>query len=359
MINTASREKIDQLLRLVAEKNGSDLHIGADSPPLIRIDEKLQKIGFEPLSIETAKELVYSMLSNGQFKKFEKDKELDFSFELSGIGRFRVNVFFQRGAVGCSIRLIPFRIMSFEECGLPVDTAKALCKKPKGLVLITGATGSGKSTTLAAMIDYINNERPCHIVTIEDPIEFVHKNKKALIDQREIYEDTHSFREALKHVLRQDPDVILIGEMRDLETIETALICAETGHLVFATLHTSDSVQTINRIIDVFPAYQQQQIRTQLSFVLIGIISQQLIPRATKRGRVLATEVLIANPAIRNLIRESKAHQMYSAIQTGQREGMFTMNQSFYELYSKGLITYDDAFGRTLDPEDLSRLLKK
>lgn len=359
MINTASKEKIDQLLRLVAEKGGSDLHIGADSPALIRVDERLQKAGPEPLSDETAKELIYSMLSNEQVKKFERDKELDFSFELSDIGRFRVNVFFQRGAVGCSIRLIPFRIMNFEECGLPVDTARSLCRKPKGLVLVTGATGSGKSTTLAAMVDHINNERPCHIVTIEDPIEFVHNNKKALVDQREVYEDTRSFSEALKHVLRQDPDVILIGEMRDLETIETALICAETGHLVFATLHTSDSVQTINRIIDVFPAYQQQQIRTQLSFVLIGIIAQQLIPRANQKGRVLATEVLISNPAIRSLIRESKAHQIYSAIQTGQKEGMFTMNQSLYELHRKGLITYDDAFGRTLDPEDLSRLLKK
>ncbi|MDD5450032.1 MAG: type IV pilus twitching motility protein PilT [Candidatus Omnitrophica bacterium] len=359
MINTATREKIDQLLKLVAEKSGSDLHIGADSPPLIRVDEKLEKSGIQPLSKETARELAYSMLTPDQVKKFEKNKELDFSFELADIGRFRVNVFYQRGSVGCSIRLIPFTIMNFEECGLPVETTKSLCKRPKGLVLVTGATGSGKSTTLAAMVDYINNERPCHIVTIEDPIEFVHKNKMALIDQREVYEDTHSFSEALKHVLRQDPDVILIGEMRDLETIETALICAETGHLVFATLHTSDSVQTINRVIDVFPAYQQQQIRTQLSFVLIGIISQQLIPKATGRGRVLATEVLISNPAVKSLIRESKAHQIYSVIQTGQKEGMFTMNQSLYDLCREGRISYDDAFGRTLDPDDLSRLLKK
>jgi twitching motility protein PilT len=351
--------KMDQLLRLVVEEKASDLHIGADSPPLIRIDEKLHKTDFETLNKEEARELVYSMLSSEQLKKFEENKELDFSFELPELGRFRVNIFFQRNAVGCSIRLIPFEIMTFQECGLPIETAKALCRRPKGLVLVTGATGSGKSTTLASMMDFINNERPCHIVTIEDPIEFVHVNKKALIDQREIYQDTHSFAEALKHVLRQDPDVILIGEMRDLETIETALICAETGHLVFATLHTSDCVQTINRIIDVFPAYQQQQIRTQLSFVLIGIVSQQLIPKTSGKGRILATEVLIATPAIRSLVRESKAHQIYSAIQTGQKEGMFTMNQSLYELYKKGIVSYEDAFSRTLDPEDLSRLFKR
>jgi len=355
----ASKVKIAPLLRLLVEKGASDLHLGADAPPIIRIDERLIQTDAEILTKESAKDLIYSMLSSEQIKKFEEGRELDFSFELADLGRFRVNVFFQRAAVGCSIRLIPFEIMSFEECGLPVDTVKMLCKKPKGLVLITGATGSGKSTTLAAMVDYINSERACHIVTIEDPIEFVHKNKKALIDQREVYEDTLSFTDALKHVLRQDPDVILIGEMRDLETIETALICAETGHLVLATLHTSDCVQTINRIIDVFPAYQQQQIKTQLSFVLVGIVSQQLIPKTGGHGRALATEVLIVNPAVRSLVRESKAHQIYSAIQTGQKEKMFTMNQSLYELHKKGIISYDDAFGRTLDQEDLSRLFKR
>jgi twitching motility protein PilT len=234
-----------------------------------------------------------------------------------------------------------------------------LCKRPKGLVLVTGATGSGKSTTLAAMVDWINTEVSCHVITIEDPIEFVHANKKSIVDQREVYSDTHSFGASLKHVLRQDPDVILIGEMRDLETIESALIIAETGHLVFATLHTSDCVQTINRIIDVFPAYQQQQIRTQLSFVLIGILSQQLIPKLRGVGRVLATEVLIVNPAVRSLIRESKIHQLYSVIQTSQKEGMKTMNQALYELYQRKLISYDEAFGRTTDAEDLSRLFNR
>lgn len=354
-----TKQNIKELLRLMVEKNASDLHIGVNSPPILRIDEKLEKAGSEILSKETAKELIYSFLSTEQTKQFEANKELDFSFEIEELSRFRVNVFMQRGFIGCSIRAIPFKIMSFQECGLPVETVTALCNKPKGLVLITGATGSGKSTTLAAMIDYINNKEACHIVTVEDPIEFVHQNKKALVDQREVYQDTHSFAAALKHVLRQDPDIILIGEMRDLETIETALICAETGHLVFATLHTSDSAQTINRVIDVFPAYQQQQIRTQLSFVLIGIISQQLIPKAGGKGRVLATEILIANPAIRSMIRESKAHQIYSVIQTGQKESMYTMNQSLFELYKKGLISYDDALGRTLDPEDLLRLFKK
>lgn len=359
MTTVATKSKIEQLLKLMVDSNASDIHLGVDAPPIIRIDEKLQRTDYGILSKDSAKELIYSMLTAERIKKFEAEQELDFSFELSDMGRFRVNVFQQRGNIGCSIRLIPFTIMSFEECGLPVETTKSLCRRPKGLVLVTGATGSGKSTTLASMVDYINDQRACHIVTIEDPIEFVHKNKKALIDQREVYQDTSSFTTALKHVLRQDPDVILIGEMRDLETIETALICAETGHLVFATLHTSDSAQTINRIIDVFPAYQQQQIRTQLSFVLIGIIAQQLIPKSGAQGRVLATEVLIANPAIRSLIRESKVHQVYSTIQTGQKEGMYTMNQSLYELYKKGKISYEDALGRTLDPEDLMRLFKR
>lgn len=351
--------KIEDLLKLTVEKDASDLHIGANSPPVIRIDGKLVRPTPESLSKEAAKDLVYTMLSAEQIKQFEARQELDFAIEIGGLSRFRVNCFVQRGSVGASIRAIPLKIMSFEECGLPVDTAKSLCARPKGLVLITGATGSGKSTTLAAMIDYINSTRACHIVTIEDPIEYVHQNKNALVDQREVYQDTHSFGDALKHVLRQDPDVILIGEMRDLETIETALICAETGHLVFATLHTSDSGQTINRVIDVFPAHQQQQIRTQFSFVLMGTISQQLIPKEGGKGRVLANEVMIATPAVRSQIRESKAHQIYSVIQTSQREGMHTMNQSLYELCKKELISYDEALSRTLDLEDLIRLFRK
>ena len=350
---------IHTLLNKIVEKKASDLHITADSKPKLRVDEKLIDADKTVLSTEDTKKLAYSMLTGEQIATFEKDKELDFSFELANISRFRVNIFLQRNKVGIAIRMIPFKIMSFEECGLPVETVKNLCRKPKGLVLVTGATGMGKSTTLASMIDFINNEQDCHIITIEDPIEFVHLNKKSIIDQREVYYDTHSFGAALKHVLRQDPDVILIGEMRDLETIESALIIAETGHLVFATLHTSDSVQTVNRIVDVFSSHQQQQIRTQLSFVLLGVLSQLLIPKKDLSGRILATEILVVTPAIRSLIREAKIHQIYSNIQTGQKEGMRTMNQAFYELCKKGTITQEEAFARAADPEELSKLFKK
>ncbi len=352
-------QELKDLLKLMVEKNASDLHITSNWPPSLRIDEKLIQVNNDPMTGDAVKSMAYSMLNKKQIEILERDYELDFSFTVEDLSNFRVNMFFQRGSLGIAIRRIPFEIFSFEECGLPSEVVINLCKKQKGLVLVTGATGSGKSTTLASMINYINNEKPVHIVTIEDPIEFVHKNIKAVIDQREVYSDTHSFSQSLKHVLRQDPNVILIGEMRDLETIEAALVIAETGHLVFATLHTSDATQTINRIIDVFPAHQQQQIRTQLSFVLLGVISQQLIPKASGQGRVLATEILLSNPALRSLIRESKAHQIYSVIQTGQKEGMKTMNQSLYELYSKKLISYEEAFLRTSDSEDLSRLFKK
>jgi twitching motility protein PilT len=350
---------INELLKLMVERGASDLHITAELPPHLRIDEKLVPLEYEILTPQATKELCYSILNKQQIEKFEHNKELDFAFGIKYLSRFRANLFLQRGNVGMAIRALPYKIMTFQECGLPVDITTDLCRRPKGLLLVTGATGSGKSTTLASMIDKINSERPCHIVTIEDPIEFVHENKKAIVDQRELGEDTHSFAAALKHVLRQDPDVILIGEMRDLETIEAALIIAETGHLVFATLHTSDSVQTINRIIDVFPAHQQQQVRTQLSFVLIGILAQQLIPKAGTSGRGLATEILVANHAIRSLIREAKVHQIYSLIQTSQKVGMRTMNQALYELYSQNLITYEDAVSRTTEPQDLERLFKK
>lgn len=346
------------LLEMLTAKQASDLHISANAPPKIRIDERLINAANDILYPEDTKNLAYSMLSKEQIAVFERDKELDISFEIAKKGRFRVNIFLQRGNVGVAVRLIPFEIMTFEQCGLPADIVTSFCKKPKGLVLVTGATGMGKSTSLASMIDFINTERECHIVTVEDPIEFVHSNKKAVIDQREVHYDTLSFGSALKHVLRQDPDVILIGEMRDLETIESALIIAETGHLVFATLHTSDSVQTINRIIDVFPSHQQAQIRTQLSFVLLGVLAQQLIPKKGS-GRVLTTEVLVVNPAIRSLIRESKIHQIYSSVQTGLREGMRTMNQSLYEVHKKGLISYEECFARSTDTEDLARLFKR
>ncbi len=347
------------LLKQMAEKGASDLHITVDSPPQFRVDEKLVKTEYDVITPETAKELAYSLLTKDQVSKFEQNKELDLSFGIRDVSRFRINVYLQRGNVGVAVRAIPFRMMTFEECGLPVEVVTKFCKKPKGLVLVTGATGSGKSTTLASMIDYISGTRSCHIITIEDPIEYVHAHNKALIEQRELGQDTRSFSASLKHVLRQDPDVILIGEMRDLETIESAMIIAETGHLVFATLHTSDCVQTINRIIDVFSAAQQSQIRTQLSFVLLGILSQQLIPKAGGKGRVLASEVLVVNPAIRSMIRESKAHQVYSALQTGQKEGMKTMNQSLSELYHAGVITYEEALARTTDINDLSRLINK
>ncbi len=347
------------LLKEVVARKASDLHIVVDSPPQIRIDEKLVKTEYDLVTPQTAKELAYSLLSKEQISEFEKEKELDMSFGIKGLSRFRVNVYIQRGNVGVAVRAIPFEMLSFEQCGLPVEVVTKLCNRPKGLILVTGATGSGKSTSLAAMVEYISSQRACNIITIEDPIEYVHQHKKAIIAQREIGSDTNSFTAALKHILRQDPDVILIGEMRDLETIESAMIIAETGHLVFATLHTSDSAQTINRIIDVFPGYQQAQIRTQLSFVLLSILSQQLIPKATGTGRVLATEVLVMNPAIRSMIRESKVHQVYSAIQTGQKEGMNTMNLSLSELYKKGVITYEDAFARTTESGDLARLMNK
>ena len=349
---------IKNLLKLMLQKKASDMHITANTPIHFRIDEKLYPVDKKVLNREEAKESIYSLLTAEQIKQFEKDWELDFSFETRNLARFRLNVFYQRGAVGCAVRLIPFEIMSFEQCGLPVEIVTRLCQKPKGLVLVTGATGSGKSTTLASMVDYINTSKECHIVTVEDPIEFVHKNKKAIVDQREVYKDTHSFADSLKHVLRQDPDVILIGEMRDLETIESALIIAETGHLVFATLHTSDAVQTINRVIDVFPAYQQQQIKTQLSFVLIAVLSQQLIPKAGQSGRVLGTEVLICTPAVRSLIREGKVHQIYSAIQTSQREGMKTMNQSLAELCNKGVVSFEACIQKTTNIEEFEKLLK-
>lgn len=350
---------IKTLLKMMVDRNASDLHISAGSPLQLRIDEKLVPIDDYKLTPEDSKEITYSILGEAQIEKFERLWELDMAFGVKDLGRFRVNVFKQRGSVSSSLRLIPFNIWTFEQCGLPSDVAIELCKKPKGLVLITGATGSGKSTTLASMIDWINRDRACHIVTIEDPIEFVHKNKKAIVEQREVYSDTHSFGASLKHVLRQDPDVILIGEMRDLETIESAMIIAETGHLVFATLHTSDSVQTINRMIDVFPSHQQQQIRTQISFILQAILSQQLIPKHGSAGRVLATEILIATPAIRSLVRESKIHQIYSVLQTSQKEKMKTMNQALYELYQKKFISYEDAFERTTDSEDLLRIFKR
>jgi len=354
-----TKPTIEQLLRLIVEQGATDLHLSANLPPHLRVDDRLVPTDHGVTSGDDVRELAYSLLTPEKIERFERWKELDFAFSLEGLARFRANYFIQQGYVGVAIRMLPFRILSFAELGLPVSIVTDLCNKPKGLVLVTGATGSGKTTTLAAMVDYLNTTKEYHILTIEDPIEYLHTSKKSIVDQREVGTDTQSFAQALKHVLRQDPDVILIGEMRDLETIETALIVAETGHLVLATLHTSDAVQTVNRIVDVFPAHQQNQVRVQLSLELLGIVSQQLIPKSSGRGRVLATEVLIANHAARSLIREQKVHQLYSVIQTGQKEGMRTMNQALYELYTNQVVTLDDALARSSDPDDLLRLMKR
>jgi twitching motility protein PilT len=346
-----------QLLRAMIERGASDLHITKGTPPQFRIDGSLVPLKMPPLRPEDTKQLVYSAISDDQKVKFEKTQELDFSFGLRGLSRFRGNVFMQRGAVGAAFRAIPHRIMTFDELGLP-QVVSDLSSLPRGLVLVTGPTGSGKSTTLASMIDKINREQRMHIMTIEDPIEFEHHSKLCVVNQREVGADTKGFKEALKYVLRQDPDVVLVGEMRDLETIEAALTISETGHLVFGTLHTNSAISSINRIIDVFPSGQQSQIRAQLSFVLQGVMTQLLLPRADGPGRVVGLEVMVPNAAIRNLIREDKVHQIYSQIQIGQgKSGMQTMNQSLYSLYQKRLISLEDAVAYSSDPNELQMML--
>jgi len=348
-----------QLLQTLIEKGASDLHITTGSPPQIRIHGHLTPLDGSPMTPAETKQLCYSILTDAQKHRFEEENELDLSFGIKGLSRFPANIFVQRGAVCAAIRTIPFQIRTFEELGLPL-IIQELVKKPRGLVLVTGPTGSGKSTTLASMLDRINGERHEHIITIEDPIEYLHPHKKCLVNQREINADTKSFKTALKYILRQDPDVVLIGEMRDLETIEAALTISETGHLTFGTLHTNSSVQTINRIVDVFPPHQQSQIRAHLSFVLEGVVSQQLIPRKDGKGLVLALEVLVPNPAIRNLVREDKVHQIYSVMQTGQNKfGMQTMNQSLCDLYIRGLITREDAIGRSHIPDELIAMMSR
>jgi twitching motility protein PilT len=351
---------MEELLRTMVERGGSDLHISAGSAPRCRVDGELLELPqTEVMGPEQTKKLVYSVLDNEQIARFEQELELDMSFGLQGVGRFRVNVFLQRGAVGSVLRTIPFEIFSFEQLGVPVQVCKHLTSLAKGLVLVTGATGSGKSTTLASMIDYINQNRNEHIITIEDPIEFVHRNKSCLVNQREVGTDTLGFNHSLRRVLRQDPDVVLIGEMRDKETIEAGLTLAETGHLTFATLHTSSAVETINRVIDVFPAHQQNQIRTQLSFVLEGVFCQQLLARSSGRGRALCAEIMLPNSAIRSLIREDKCHQILSHIQTGGKVGMRTMNQSLYELFQSKAVTWDEMASRSSDVEDLKRMARQ
>jgi twitching motility protein PilT len=355
---SAPKINLHQLLRAMIEKGASDMHITTGSPPLLRIDGAIVPLKLPALSPVETKQLCYSVLTEEQKIQFEKNKELDLSFGVKNLSRFRANIFVQRGAVSGAFRSIPFKILTFEELGLP-PVVTELSSKPRGLVLVTGPTGSGKSTTLASILDKINSETRQHIMTIEDPIEYLHPHKRCIVNQREVGADTSNFKTALKYVLRQDPDVVLVGEMRDLETIEAALTIAETGHLVFATLHTNSAVQSINRIIDVFPPHQQSQVRAQVSFVLEGVMSQLLLPRAGAPGRVLALEVMVPNAAIRNLIREDKLHQIYSQMQVGQEKHLMqTLNQSLYSLYTRRLITLEEAMGRSYEADELKNMIE-
>lgn len=347
--------ELRELLMLAIEKKASDLHLTENTPPVLRIDGRLVLTKMQPLAREEMKKMIYSMLSDSQKEKFEKDLELDFSLSLPGLDRFRANIHIQRGSIEAAFRRIPVFIPHVDELGLP-SVVPDLARRPNGLVLITGPTGMGKTTTMAAMIDQINQERSSLIICIEDPIEYIHYNKKCIIKQREVYNDTHSFAEALKRCLRQDPDVIVVGEMRDLETISTTLTAAETGHLVLATLHTPDAPQTIERIIDVFPSHQQQQVKLQLSDCLQGVVSQLLLPRASGVGRVLATEVMVATSGIRNLIREQAIEQIPTIIQTGGQYGMKSMDKSLKELYQAGIISYDVALSKAKNPEEFKQL---
>jgi twitching motility protein PilT len=347
---------LQALLKAMLDKGASDLHITAGSPPRLRIDSELVRLQTDPMTPVDTKTLCYSVMNDAQKLRFEEDLEIDFSFGIRGLARFRANVYMQQSCVAGAFRLVPYQVIPLDELGLP-PVVVDLTEKPRGLVLVTGPTGSGKSTTLASMIDRINTRMRGHIVTVEDPIEFQHAHKACLVNQREIGRDSQSFKRALKYILRQDPDVVLIGEMRDLETIEAALSVAETGHLCFGTLHTNSAIQSINRIVDVFPSHQQSQVRAVLSFVLEGVITQTLIPKAGG-GRCLAAEVMVPNAAIRNLIREDKLHQIYSQMQIGQSKfGMQTMNQALCELYIKKLISLEDALGHTSELDELKTMI--
>jgi len=348
---------LHQLLKTMIEMGGSDLHVASGTPPRIRVDGRLRGLKLPPLGPTETQRLLYSVLTDAQKHRFEEEHQIDFSFGLRNLARFRANVFRQRGVAAGVFRTIPYKIRTFKELNLPPVVTR-LCVKPRGLVLVTGPTGSGKSTTLAAMLDKINREREGHIITVEDPVEYLHGHKKCLVSQRELLADVHSFADALRAALREDPDVVLIGELRDLETIEAALRIAETGHLTLATLHTNSAAQTINRIVDVFPAHQQAQVRAQLSLVLEGILCQALIPQASGQGRALAMEILVPNPAIRNLIREDKVHMIYGTMQTGQEKyGMQTFNQSLAQLCQSRQISYEDAINASSMPDELEDML--
>lgn len=347
---------IDVLLKMMVEKNASDLHLKAGSPPMLRIDGELEPAIPQVLPPNAIRKIIESMITEQQKAKLVAERELDFAYSVPGLARFRCNAYFQRNSWALAVRIIPSRPFSIDELGLP-DIFKYLALRPRGLVLVTGPTGSGKSTTLAAMIDHINSNRKCHIITIEDPIEFLHKDKLAIISQRELGSDTHSFANALKSALRQDPDVILVGELRDFETTQTAITAAETGHLVLGTLHTTGCANAVDRIIDIFPPHQQHQVRVQLSMILEGVIFQNLIPKATGSGRVLALEIMTGTPAVRHLIREGKTHMLPNAIQSGAEDGMISFDQSLRDLYLKGLISLEYALAAAFNPEELERLI--
>jgi len=356
-MNDSAPAALRSLLEEMIDKGASDLHLSAGEVPKLRVDGKLENSNYgTQLGPRDTQSLAYSILTEQQKKRFEQEDELDLSFSVQNLSRFRGNVFRQRGTVAMAIRQIPFEILSFQELGLPTAVAK-LAEKPRGLVLVTGPTGSGKSTTLAAILDKVNRERSGHIVTVEDPIEFVHRHKNCLVNQREVGSDTESFANALKYVLRQDPDVILVGEMRDLETVKAALTIAETGHLALATLHTNSAAESINRVIDVFPSHQQDQVRSQLSFVLEGVVTQTLLPRRIGKGRVVACEVMLATPAIRALIRDEKVHQIYSTMQAGKKYGMQTLNDALYSLYMRDEVALEELMRVSQDQKELKRMI--
>lgn len=348
--------ELDELLKFGMQKKASDVHIKSGCPPIFRIFGELYRANTPPLSEEEAKRLIYSALKDEEREKFERTKELDTAYVIPGVARFRVNCYYQRGRIGAAFRIIPLKVPTIDELGLP-PVVKEFCERPRGFIVVTGPAGSGKTTTQAAMINYINERFPCHIITVEDPIEFVFEDKQVIINQRELHQDTHSFANALRAALREDPDVILVGEMRDLETIALAITAAETGHLVISTLHTTDAIGTIDRIIDVFPTHQQQQIRVQLSMNLVGIIAQRLLKRADGKGMVAAFEILVGTPAVRALIRDGKTPQLFSILQTGMKQGMTTLERYLADLVMNGIVTKEEAMAHANDPDQLEELL--